>query len=106
MTPSRNVSSPTGFYQHYNYADGSSIYCKTGWVHYSPYNTDRKQCTAAWKINGKIRERWASMNWEQSCLGFPVKDEYGTSYGARSEFEHGFIDWYSRTGETTAVCRG
>ena len=60
--------------------------------------------TGAWSIHGAIRDKWASMGWERSCLGYPVSDEFAISGGRQSNFQHGFITWNSSTGATTSSC--
>ena len=38
--------------------------------------------TGAWSIHGAIRDKWASLGWERSPLGYPTSDELGTADGA------------------------
>src|SRR4051812_7882402 len=47
--------------------------------------------TGAHEIHGPIRDKWASMGWERSLLGYPVSDESLTplGVGAFSHFQHG-----------------
>jgi uncharacterized protein with LGFP repeats len=49
--------------------------------------------TGAHSIGGEIRDRWASMGWENSVLGFPTTGEYFFSrFGARAQdFQCGTI---------------
>jgi uncharacterized protein with LGFP repeats len=37
--------------------------------------------TGAWSIHGAIRNKWASLGWEHSVLGYPVTDETGAADG-------------------------
>jgi hypothetical protein len=57
--------------------------------------------TGAWSIRGAIREKWASMGWERSPLGYPTTDETGTPDGV-GRFNHftnaGSIYWTPSTG--------
>jgi GH25 family lysozyme M1 (1,4-beta-N-acetylmuramidase) len=57
--------------------------------------------TGAWSIHGAIRDKWASMGWERSLLGYPVTDETGTPDGV-GRFNHfsssGSIYWTPGTG--------
>src|SRR5205085_2793108 len=40
-----------------------------GWsIYWTPF-------TGAWSIHGAIRDKWASMGWERSVVGYPVTDE-------------------------------
>ncbi len=58
------------------------------------------QETGAYEIHGAIREKWASMGWEKSWLGYPISDEEsipGTN-GRRSRFTGGRIDWFPGKG--------
>ncbi len=54
----------------------------------------------AYVIYGAIRDKWASLGWEKSFLGFPVTDELGTpSYNGRyNHFQGGSIYWTPDTG--------
>ena len=48
----------------------------------------------AHEVHGAIRDKWASMGWERSFLGYPISDELGATNGGRvSSFEHGSITW-------------
>jgi TolB-like protein len=69
------------FYGRYNHFQGGSIY----WTHH----------TGAWEVHGSIRERWASLGWERSALGYPIGDEEpaGGGWARQSRFEHGVIRW-------------
>jgi hypothetical protein len=56
--------------------------------------------TGAWSIHGAIRDKWASLGWEKSELGYPVTDEQATPDGAGriNHFEHGEIIWTAAQG--------
>jgi uncharacterized protein with LGFP repeats len=73
-----------GSYRHYR---GGSIYHK----HIIP---------AAYEVHGLIREKWAELGWENSFLGFPIRDENdaGAGRGRISRFEGGVILWSPTTG--------
>ena len=51
-------------------------------------------------IYGAIRDKWASLGWEKSFLGFPTTDESGTpdGVGRYNHFQGGSIYWTSQTG--------
>jgi len=51
--------------------------------------------TGAHTVYGAIRDRWAAMGWERSCLGYPVGDETDTAGGGgRSQtFQRGSVYW-------------
>lgn len=73
-----------GWYQHFQ---NGSIYFR------SPE-------TGAHEVHGAIRDKWASLGWERSFLGFPLTDETPTSDG-RGRFNHfqgGSIYWNPKTG--------
>jgi hypothetical protein len=70
----------------YNHFQGGSIY-------WSP-------STDAHEIHGGIHEKWASLGWEKSSLGYPVSDELfgeqwiggsGGNWSRVSEFQHGWL---------------
>nr|WP_167108324.1 GH25 family lysozyme [Amycolatopsis granulosa] len=56
--------------------------------------------TGAWSVVGAIRDKWASLGWETSALGYPTSDEYGVTGGRRNNFQHGYITWFSANGTT------
>jgi hypothetical protein len=51
--------------------------------------------TGAHAIYGQIRDKWASLGWEQAFLGYPTSDETGTPDGSGrfNTFQHGKINW-------------
>jgi len=51
--------------------------------------------TGAHEVHGAIRDKWASLGWERSRLGFPTSDETiaPNGRGRISEFEGGVITW-------------
>lgn len=61
---------------------------KTSSVYWSPG-------TGAHSVHNAIRNRWAQLGWERSYLGYPTSDEYAISGGARSDFQRGYIIWYT-----------
>ncbi|MBD2099164.1 hypothetical protein H6F90_29300 [Trichocoleus sp. FACHB-591] len=70
----------------FNHFQGGSIY----WT----------PATGAQLIYGSIREKWASMGWETSLLGYPVTDELGCpdGVGRFNHFQGGSIYWTPQTG--------
>ncbi len=74
-----------GYFQHFK---GGSIY-------WSPY-------TGAHEVHGVIRQKWSSMGWEKSPLGYPRTDEQtGADYrkeGRFNHFQNGSIYWHPATG--------
>lgn len=56
--------------------------------------------TGAHEVHGGIADKWASMGWEKSSLGYPTSDETGTSdgVGRYNRFENGSIYWTAETG--------
>lgn len=55
--------------------------------------------TGAHEVHGAIRDKWASLGWERSWLGFPKSGEKDYSEDGRvSEFEHGNTFWWPDTG--------
>ncbi|SMD23506.1 AbfB domain-containing protein [Kibdelosporangium aridum] len=81
-----------GQYVHYNPERMLSIY-------WSP-------TTGSHWVLGAIRDKWASLGWEKSALGYPTSDEYDIPGGRRSDFQNGYsISWNATTGETTVFRR-
>lgn len=50
-------------------------------------------------VRGAILDRWASLGYEQSPLGFPVGDEVGFPGGVRQQFQGGVLTWTAATGQ-------
>jgi uncharacterized protein with LGFP repeats len=68
----------------YNHFQGGSIY-------WTPK-------TGAYEVHGAIRDKWASLGWERSILGYPMSDEFQDGIFRRSNFQHGFIRWTKEHG--------
>jgi uncharacterized protein with LGFP repeats len=49
--------------------------------------------TGAHEVHGAIRDKWASMGWERSFLGYPTSDELPMQGGRVSHFQGGDILW-------------
>ncbi|MFI7000325.1 LGFP repeat-containing protein [Nocardia sp. NPDC050175] len=63
-----------------------------GTIHWSP-------STGAHNTWGAIRDKWATLSWEDGRLGFPVTDEFpAKNNGAGQHFEGGSIYWSASTG--------
>lgn len=69
-------------------------------IHYQGGSIYRNFQTGAHEVHGAIRDKWASLGWEQSFLGFPVTDETGTPDGSGryNHFQGGSIYWTPATG--------
>jgi glucose/arabinose dehydrogenase len=79
------LGTPDGIGRYNHFSKGGSIY-------WSP-------STGAHEIYGAIKTRWAQLGWERSYLGYPTSGEFAVSGGRRSNFQHGYIVWYSATGQ-------
>lgn len=55
-------------------------------------------------IWGAIFAKWAAMNFQGGCLGFPISDERASDNNRITDFEGGSITWFASTNTTTAVC--
>jgi hypothetical protein len=60
--------------------------------------------TGAWSIHGMIRDKWASMGWERSCLGYPISDEFGISGGRQSNLQGGEITYSWGSPQANSSC--
>ena len=80
------VTTPDGIGRFNHFSKDASIYWTPG--------------TGAWSVHGAIQDRWASLGWERGGLGYPVSDEFGISGGRRTNFQHGWINWYAGNGAT------
>ena len=54
--------------------------------------------TGAHAVWGAIRDKWASMGWERSQLGYPTSDERQDGNYRRFDFENGYIRWSAQGG--------
>ncbi len=68
-----------------------------GAIYWSP-------ATNAHEVHGAIRVSWQNQGADRSWLGYPSSDEYATTGGRRSDFQHGSIAWTPTEG-TTTTCR-
>ncbi len=70
----------------FNHFQGGSVY-------WSP-------STGAHEVHGSIREKWASLGWERSLLGYPLTDEWPTpdGVGRFNHFQGGSVYWSPSTG--------
>jgi uncharacterized protein with LGFP repeats len=57
----------------------------------------------AWSVKGAIASTYLSLGGPFSRLGYPTSDETPTSYGARSAFQGGYIDWSRTNGAVNVV---
>lgn len=73
--------------------NGKFNHFQHGSIYWSPQ-------TGAFEVHGMIRDKWASLGWEWSVLGYPTSDEIPTAdgVGRYSRFEHGWIYWTPQTG--------
>lgn len=69
----------------FNHFEGGSVY-------WTPQ-------TGAHEVHGAIRDKWASLGWETSLLGYPTTDETAVSNGPGrfNHFEHGSVFWSPST---------
>lgn len=70
----------------FNHFQGGSIY----WT----------PATGPHEVHGAIRQKWASMGWERSHLGYPISDEEAMpdGKGRFSNFQGGTIFWSAESG--------
>ncbi|TVT17458.1 hypothetical protein FNH05_36025, partial [Amycolatopsis rhizosphaerae] len=61
--------------------------------------------TGAHGIYGAIRDKWASMGWETSPLGYPTSDEYDVTGGRRNDFVSGWITFWFGNGTAQVTYR-
>lgn len=72
---------------------GRFVRFQNGSVYWSP-------TTGAHEVHGLIRDKWSSLGWERSVLGFPTTDEMPTpdNVGRFNHFQGGSIYWTPQTG--------
>jgi hypothetical protein len=56
--------------------------------------------TGAHQVHGCIYQAYLNAGGPGSALGFPTDDEYGIPSGRESDFQHGYIIYYSANGQT------
>ena len=54
--------------------------------------------TGPHEVYGAIRDKWASMGWERSQLGYPIDAEADANGGRIQHFQHGAIFWTAQAG--------
>lgn len=86
----------------------TELICPDGQGHYQHFEKGSIYWTASTGANliyGLIRNKWASMGWERSPLGYPMSDESdaGSKKGRYNNFQNGSIIWKSGTPEAFAV---
>jgi beta-N-acetylhexosaminidase len=59
--------------------------------------------TGAKAVHGAIASKYRGLRGADGALGFPTTDEYATSDGRASSFEHGVISWNRTTGVVTVT---
>ncbi len=82
------VTAPNGSFTHFT--GGRSIF-------YSA-------TTKAHLVYGAIRTKYASMNYQKSCLKFPTTDRFAITGGFRNRFTGGTITWQNKTQSAVAKC--
>jgi uncharacterized protein with LGFP repeats len=70
---------------------GRYVHLEHGSIYWSPH-------TGAHEVHGVIRDKWASMGWERSALGYPTSDERQDGVYRRSNFQRGYIRWSAEKG--------
>lgn len=90
-TAEASTPSKPGLYRHFQ---GGSIY----W----------SDATGAHEVHGYIRNKWASLGWEQGILGFPRSDELTApdNAGKYSFFEGGSLWYHPSTGNDAFLVKG
>jgi LGFP repeat len=69
------------------------------YVHFERGSIYWSYSTGAHEVHGAIRDKWASLGWEHSWLGFPTWGEVNFTDGGRvSQFQNGSIYWWPDTG--------
>jgi uncharacterized protein with LGFP repeats len=72
-----------------------------GLGHYShfQYGSIYSGPPGVYEIHNAIYDKWASLGWERSYLGYPTSDEHDCYSSARcSSFQHGTVYWTAATG--------
>ena len=94
MNETEAPSSPrgtTGRYTQFKKGDGG----------YLIWHGSGKVSGTTFEVSGCMFKLYHNLGGTKSWLGFPVKDGYTTSTGARQDFESGYILWDSKT----SVCQ-
>lgn len=72
---------------------GRCSHFQNGSIYYHP-------TTGVYEVHGAIRDKWASLGWERSFLGYPAADEQATAdgKGRYSQFQGGRLQWTPEKG--------
>lgn len=88
VTDERTAPDRVGRYSHF----------ERGSIYWTP-------ATGAHTVYGAIRNRWAAMGWERSCLRYPVSDETDTpGGGGRYQMFQGGSMYWTAAGGAHATC--
>jgi uncharacterized protein with LGFP repeats len=81
-SPETDTPDHHGRYKHFQY----------GSIYWTPQ-------TGAHEVHGLIREKWSSLGWERSFLGYPITDETSTPDGGGryNHFQGGSVYWTPQT---------
>ncbi|QXG77193.1 fibronectin type III domain-containing protein [Modestobacter sp. L9-4] len=71
------------------------VHFQGGSIYFTPF-------TGAHAVWGAIRDRWASMGWQDSVLSYPTSEEYDVPGGRRSDFRFGSITWTPAKGAVSS----
>ncbi len=74
--------------------------------HFRALQNGGSDCSIYWspasgahEVYGAIREKWASMGWERSSIGYPIEAEHDQIGGGRTQrFQNGVITWTGADG--------
>jgi uncharacterized protein with LGFP repeats len=74
-------------------------------AHYVNGSIYASPATGAHVVRGVVRDKWASLGWENSWLGYPTTDLAATPNGSGQfqHFQNGSIYWSSATGAHTVA---
>ena len=89
----RSPQGTTGRYTHFSKGDGGYII----------WHGSGRYSGTAFEVNGCFFKLYKSINATRSWLGFPIADAHAVKGGSRQDFEGGYMQWNSQTGECQAI---
>jgi len=84
------------FFKNASYAPGVNA-TANGSIYFTP-------SSGTYEVHGPVRDKWASLGYEASCLGYPTSDVLITSTGQESNFNGGTVIYNNASAQTVSNC--
>lgn len=84
------------FFKNASYAPGVNA-TANGSIYFTP-------SSGTYEVHGPVRDKWASLGYEASCLGYPTSDVLITSTDQESNFNGGTVIYNNASAQTVSNC--